>query len=76
MKDYVEFMIGLMNAPWDNDICSECGGSGMRPVHCCSGMECNCRGMPIDFVECNCGIERPSEEQIKEWFLINQPNRQ
>lgn len=62
-----EFMVGMCNAPFDYNICKECGGTGLRPVKCCSGRECGCMGMPVDFVDCDCGRPVPSEEQIKKW---------
>ena len=65
--DYCEFMRGMCNAPGDCDDCRECGGTGLKPVGCCSGFECGCGGQPVDFVPCNCGSEPPTHEQIKEW---------
>jgi hypothetical protein len=67
---YSEFMDGMMNAPFNKSKCEHCGGVGLKPTYCCSGManmECGCRGMPIDFKQCSCGSPEPSKEQIKEW---------
>lgn len=66
--DYCDFMRGMCNAPWDNDKCDQCGGTGLIPAYCCSGTECGCRGMPIDFVECwCCDCAEPTNEQIRAW---------
>jgi hypothetical protein len=65
---YHEFMSGMCNAPWDDDKCGKCGGIGLKPVWCCNGLECGCRGMPVDFVECDCGCTQPTEEQIRSWI--------
>lgn len=65
--DYCTMMSGLCSAPWDDDKCGVCGGVGLKPIICCNGFECGCRGMPVDFKECGCGIEQPKSETIKEW---------
>ena len=65
--DYCEFMKGMCNATGDRDVCGKCGGNGLAAVGCCSGFECGCRGMPVDFIPCDCGSEPPTNEQIKEW---------
>ena len=65
--DYCTFMKGLCNAYIDTHICIKCGGTGYAPVMCCSGHMCGCKGMPVDFEECECGSEKVSEDQIKEW---------
>ena len=64
---YPEYMRGLCNAPRDDSKCNQCGGIGLKPVVCCSGQECVCKGMPVDFVECDCGSELPTDEQIWTW---------
>lgn len=65
--DFPTFMHGMMNAPWDDDKCGDCGGTGGKPDWCCNGHMCGCRGMPIDFGPCNCGSEQPSSDKIREW---------
>lgn len=62
-----EFMFGMMNAPYNADICRKCGGTGLEPVMCCSGHECGCMGQPTDFTDCECGCQRPSDAQIRTW---------
>lgn len=64
---FTEFMRGMGSAPWEPQICEDCGGNGLKPVMCCDGRECGCMGMPVDFEPCGCGISPPSDEQIKEW---------
>ena len=61
------YMRGLCRAPGDYNICKECGGIGLKPIYCCDGRECGCYGLPIDFVDCECGTEKPTIEQIKKW---------
>ncbi len=67
---YSEFMNGMCNAPFDRNKCEKCGGNGLKPVMCCSGAreECGCRGMPTDFICCECGTSRPTNEQIRSWI--------
>lgn len=62
-----EFMRAMMNADYDGNICDKCGGTGLKPVMCCSGNECGCLGMPVDFVACGCGIPEPTNEQLSKW---------
>lgn len=59
-----DFMNGLSNAPWDNRICKDCGGTGWKAVMCCNGQECGCMGMPVDFKQCACNIKSLTDEQI------------
>lgn len=33
----------------DFTVCDVCGGTGLEPIICCSGMDCGCYGLPIDF---------------------------
>ena len=65
----VEFMAGMYNAPHDKDACTECGGNGLRPIFCCVGHGCGCRGMPINFIKCECGRTPITNEEIKK--IIN-----
>lgn len=64
---YPDFMRGMCNAPCDSTKCKVCGGNGLKPVMCCGGHECGCMGMPIDFVDCECGHARPTDDQIRAW---------
>ena len=66
---YSVFMIGMRNAPWDSDKCARCGGTGLKPVYCCSGFECGCRGLPVNFEPCECGTKAPTNDQIKAWAV-------
>ena len=65
--DYVDFMVGMMNAPYDRNKCNKCGGIGSVPLYCCSGHDCGCHGQPVDYEPCDCGIGEPSAAKIKEW---------
>lgn len=70
MIDFPTYMKGLLNAPFDISKCDTCGGLGVVPVMCCSGLpnECGCMGMPIDFTGClNCSCEEPKEDLIEKW---------
>jgi hypothetical protein len=64
----VEYMRGMCKAPWDDDKCGMCGGVGMKPTYCCNGSDCGCRGMPVDFLPCNCGADEPTNAMIKSWL--------
>jgi hypothetical protein len=64
--DFCEYMFAMTNAPFDMNLCGECGGSGGIPELCCNGRECGCMGQPVDFKQCKCGIE-PTNKQLKEW---------
>jgi len=68
LLSYSEFMSGMMNAPWDYNKCKDCGGRGLKAVMCCNGDECSCMALPHDFVECECGIEEPTDDQIRKWL--------
>ncbi len=70
---YPVFMRGMCNAPFDYDKCEECGGTGLKPIMCCMGSDCGCRGMPVDFSDCKCGCEQPTDEQIKKWIQPPHP---
>ena len=66
---YSDFMLGMTNAPMDFSMCAVCGGTGFRPVMCCDGFECGCRGMPVDFDKCsNCESTSASDEKIISWI--------
>lgn len=65
--DYCTFMQGMCNAPWNSESCEKCGGTGMIPIMCCNGDACGCRGMPVEFVDCDCGAKKPTDEQISRW---------
>ncbi len=64
---YHDFMNGMVKAPFNHDECGFCGGNGLKAVMCCSGHECGCRGMPVDFEPCDCGSKLPTDEQIIVW---------
>ena len=66
--DYVEFMQAMSVAPIDGSKCTACGELGLKPIFCCSGLECGCMGMPTDYEPCKCGAKEPSEEQLNEWL--------
>jgi len=66
--DYVKFMNGVMAAPRQYGSCLHCGGLGLKADMCCSGYECGCRGLPIDFVDCGCGATPPSDRTILKWL--------
>lgn len=57
-----ETMARLDALPHDYALCSDCGGTGIKPEMCCSGDMCGCRGLPHDFGPCPCGQKPP------EWF--------
>lgn len=66
IKDYCEYMGTLENYRKDNfdySKCSECGGTGVIGVCCCSGLDCACHGQPIDFLlHCyKCNVNAPEE---------------
>jgi len=65
--EYSEWMHGLFNAPGDNSKCQDCGGIGLVPEGCCSGRECGCMGLPVDYRGCHCGADQPTDEQIRRW---------
>lgn len=66
---FSEFMLGMVNAPFDHNVCDKCGGLGAEPVMCCDGRECGCRGMPVDFRKCNsCKSIIPSDHIIKSYI--------
>ena len=65
--DFVTFMYGLINADYERTNCKECYGLGAVPDMCCTGFDCGCHGMPVDFQLCDCGIDFPSDEQINKW---------
>ena len=67
MIDNCVFMKGMINAPFDREKCEECGGTGYVGLTCCSGIDCGCRALPTEFVDCECGCEQPSDSQIEEW---------
>lgn len=48
---------------YNKDGCKSCNDTGCIPVYCCNGYECNCMGMPIDFIlSCEkCGIRLYTE---------------
>lgn len=71
---YPEYMRGMCNAPLDFDKCKHCGGIGLKPVMCCIGQECGCRGMPYDFMECECGALGPAFDQIRAWASQSSKN--
>ena len=68
--DFRTYMRGLCNAPWDNDKCGDCGGTGLTPEICCNGTNCGCLGLPIDFTECHCERKPPTDEQIEAWSKL------
>lgn len=65
---YAAFMMGMTNAPFDEDKCEKCGGTGYIPIFCCDGMHCGCRASAVDFKECNCEYEKVSDETIMSWI--------
>lgn len=65
--EFCVFMDGMIKADWDDAICQDCGGNGLKPVYCCSGNECCCYGLPCEFTECDCGSDVPKYETIKRW---------
>ena len=69
---YEQFMKGMINAPFNHDLCEHCGGTGLRALMCCSGHECGCYGLPVDFDDCSCGrFEPPPNEKIAAWAHEN-----
>jgi len=65
--EYPEFMRGMCNAPIISFYCNKCCGLGLKPVMCCDGLDCGCRGKPVDFIKCDCGSPVPSNAQIRKW---------
>lgn len=47
------------NMRYDPAICSVCGGTGIDAKRCCSGWECGCQGMPVEFEPCPKGCTPP-----------------
>ena len=62
--DFPEFMHALMSAPFEPDKCSDCGGLGLELLGCCSGRECGCMGMTVDYKVCGCGIKPITEDEL------------
>jgi hypothetical protein len=66
---YPEFMQASLLAPRETLLCSECGGSGIELLDCCSGFECGCRGIPVDAIKCTkCSAPYPSNLQLRLWL--------
>ena len=64
----IKFMIGIYSAPKNYNKCNKCGGIGARHITCCSGSDCGCMGKPTDYIDCDCGVSFPSDEQILKWY--------
>lgn len=64
MMDWVDWM-GACDK-WHREhrvrgVCTECGGSGIKAICCCSGFECGCYGYPYAFDFCDyCETPWPS----------------
>ena len=71
--EYMRTLYDYTNQNWKHSVCRECGGTGVIPVHCCSGLSlnCGCNGLPIDFKEsCDkCGRFMPDGVLSKEGCL-------
>jgi hypothetical protein len=75
---FVNFMNGLVDAPWSGAMCRRCGGTGWEPIYCCSGadMACGCQGLPVNFKACvHCDCTMASDEQILEWAVEGRRRR-
>ena len=59
--EYMNTLFKYSKENWDNKKCDQCGGVGIVPVMCCSGKDCTCVGLPVDFkLECKiCGAKPP-----------------
>ncbi len=65
---YAQVMNYAVNAPFDKNKCTKCGGKGIVPTGCCNGNECGCLGLAVDVTNCdNCGSPEPTEKQIIEY---------
>jgi len=61
--DWVDWMRKCDN--WHREhyrrtVCEKCGGSGIKAIRCCSGLDCGCYGLPVEFDFCDCETPWPT----------------
>jgi hypothetical protein len=64
--DYMKYCSDFYSHNFNHEKCSECGGTGIIPMMCCNGHECNCMGYPVDFkTQCGyCGKQHILPERL------------
>ena len=62
-NEYMTYVYDHVKQNADCTKCSECGGLGIVPIRCCSGHDCGCMGLPIEFeLDCKvCGLKAAEE---------------
>lgn len=71
LMDFPDFMRAMSKAPFNLDKCEACGGLGLYPIMCCSGLheQCGCMGLPTNYLPCSyCSSPEPTEQQLLEWL--------
>ena len=66
-----DIMRALELAPFDSARCPRCGGTGLKPVYCCTDPACGCLNAAVDYDPCGCGTLVPSETVILSWATVN-----